>query len=120
MLRGRTLIITEKGYMGLAPWHVKEGFKLAILLGCSVPVLLEDISQDVAKQRRRECFRKRNVGTGEKRKINASLRGTMAGLYARGDCYVQGWMIGKIMKEFGNTSEEAWSNIKKMEKLRIH
>ena len=32
MLKRRTLVITERGYMGLSPWHVKEDFTLAILL----------------------------------------------------------------------------------------
>ncbi|TVY39853.1 Heterokaryon incompatibility protein 6,OR allele [Lachnellula subtilissima] len=40
--RGRALIITENGLMGLAPYYAKEGQKLAILNTCSVPVLLEE------------------------------------------------------------------------------
>lgn len=40
--RGRALIITENGLMGLAPHYAKEGQKLAILNTCSVPVVLEE------------------------------------------------------------------------------
>ncbi|CZR57678.1 uncharacterized protein PAC_07567 [Phialocephala subalpina] len=40
--RGRALIITENGLMGLAPHYVEVGQKLAILSRCSVPVLLEE------------------------------------------------------------------------------
>ncbi len=119
MLKGRTLIITENGYMGLAPWHVKEGFKLAILLGCSVPVLLEDISREDAEERR-EMFFTVDYQKGVVRECNESLRGTKEGLYFRGDCYVQGWMEGAVLKEFGDTTEEAWKSIRKREKLRIH
>ncbi len=38
--KGRTLVITEGGYMGLAPHYVEEGAKIAILSCCSAPVLL--------------------------------------------------------------------------------
>ena len=55
----------------------------------------------------------------EKRKINESLKGTKAGLYFRGDCYIQGWMRGEVPKEFGTTSEEAWKNTRKKKRLRI-
>jgi hypothetical protein len=40
--RGRTLVVTEGGLMGLAPWWVGAGWKLGVLSGCSVPVLLEE------------------------------------------------------------------------------
>jgi hypothetical protein len=40
--KGRALIITENGSMGLAPSHVEVGQKLAILSKCSVPVLLQE------------------------------------------------------------------------------
>ena len=39
-IRGRKLIITKSGFMGLAPFWVEAGQKLAVLLGCSMPVLL--------------------------------------------------------------------------------
>ena len=38
--KGRTLIITEDGFMGLAPHYVEEGAKIAILSCCSSPVIL--------------------------------------------------------------------------------
>ncbi|KUJ14923.1 HET-domain-containing protein [Mollisia scopiformis] len=38
--RGRALIITENGLMGLAPENAKPGQRLGILSKCSVPVLL--------------------------------------------------------------------------------
>lgn len=41
--RGRRLIITENGYMGLAPHYVEAGQRLAVLNCCSVPVLLHEI-----------------------------------------------------------------------------
>ncbi|KAK0112373.1 hypothetical protein ONS96_001616 [Cadophora gregata f. sp. sojae] len=37
--KGRCLIITEDGFMGLAPHYVEEGAKLAILSCCSSPVI---------------------------------------------------------------------------------
>jgi hypothetical protein len=36
----RRLIITEKDYVGLAPAETREGDKICVLLGCSVPVVL--------------------------------------------------------------------------------
>ncbi|KAL9621499.1 MAG: hypothetical protein Q9160_004029 [Pyrenula sp. 1 TL-2023] len=95
IIRGRRFIVTKKGYMGLAPWYVRPGFHLAILLGCSVPVVLEEVNPDEAG------------------------RNTEPGLYFRGDCFVQGWMEGEMMREFGETTEEAWENICLREKIRI-
>jgi hypothetical protein len=40
-IKARTLIVTSKGYMGLAPYWAQAGQEVAILMGCSVPVLLE-------------------------------------------------------------------------------
>lgn len=40
-LSGRKLVVTEQGYMGLAPYWVEVGYALAVLLGCSVPVILQ-------------------------------------------------------------------------------
>ncbi|PVH75238.1 hypothetical protein DL98DRAFT_466792 [Cadophora sp. DSE1049] len=38
--KGRCLIITEDGFMGLAPHYVEEGAKIALLSCCSSPVVL--------------------------------------------------------------------------------
>jgi hypothetical protein len=43
MIDNRQLIFTERGYMGFAPLFVETEFEVAILLGCSVLVLLERI-----------------------------------------------------------------------------
>lgn len=40
--RGRSLMITEEGLMGLVPHYAEAGQKLAILSKCSVPVLLQE------------------------------------------------------------------------------
>jgi hypothetical protein len=42
MTRGRRLIVTREGYMGLAPHYVEKGQKPAILNGCTAPVLLQE------------------------------------------------------------------------------
>ncbi|PQE31850.1 hypothetical protein CJF32_00005154 [Rutstroemia sp. NJR-2017a WRK4] len=42
--KGRRLIVTEKGYIGLAPHWVKEQQSVAILSNCSTPVLLDEQS----------------------------------------------------------------------------
>lgn len=39
----RTLFITESGDFGLGPWNTRPGDRLAILLGCDVPVVLRNI-----------------------------------------------------------------------------
>ena len=65
----RTLITTEKGYIGLAPETVRQGDTLAILFGCSVPMIL-----------RRE------------------LEGSEDGAWrVVGECYVHGLMDGEAM-----------------------
>lgn len=98
ILKGRKFIITEKGFMGLAPWYVRPGFKLAILLGCSVPVMLEELSED-------------KVGEGE-----------LPGLYFRGDCFVQAWMEGQMLEEWGGggSVQELWAKVMKEERIRIN
>jgi len=85
--RGRRLIITEEGRMGLAPYYVEKGGKLAILSGCSSPVLLHENSD------------------GTYRFV--------------GSCFVQGWMKGEMLEQFGETEEEAWEAIDERGRLRI-
>ena len=41
MIPHRRLIITKRGFIGLAVAHVEVGTDACILLGCSIPVLLE-------------------------------------------------------------------------------
>jgi hypothetical protein len=41
-IRGRKLVVTKNGHMGLAPFWVEKGDKLAILFGCSLPVVMTD------------------------------------------------------------------------------
>lgn len=116
MIKGRRLVVTEQGRMGLAPWHVRSGFKLAILLGCSVPVLLEEISQHLAEELRMGSFS--HTVTNER--CSQSLEDTVPGLYFRGDCYLQDCMEGQLLQPFGSTTEEAWAQIRKLPRLRIH
>lgn len=40
----RTVFITESGGFGLGPWNTRRGDRLAILLGCDVPVVLRSIN----------------------------------------------------------------------------
>lgn len=95
LFKGRRLVITEKGCMGLAPWYVRPGFKLAILLGCSVTVVLEELPEGKARG------------------------GENPGLHFRGDCFVQGWMEGEMLRQFGDTTEAAWEKIRGLERLTI-
>jgi hypothetical protein len=80
-IKARAFIVTEKGYMGLAPYWVETGMGLAILLGCSVPVLLQ------------------------KRKMAYQVRG---------DCFVQGWMMGEMLEPFGVEVEDVVRNVVEM------
>jgi hypothetical protein len=74
--RGRRLIVSENGLMGLAPHYVEIGQCLAVLNGCSVPVLLHE-NED-----------------GTYRFV--------------GSCFVQGWMEGEALNDYGETLDEAW------------
>lgn len=40
----RTVFITESGGFGLGPWNTRPGDRLAILLGCDVPIVLRNIN----------------------------------------------------------------------------
>lgn len=116
--RGRRLIVTEKGYMGLAPWHVREGFSIAILLGCSVPILLEYIDADVAERLRHT---KLVAGTDDDAVcFDVSMKNTVEGWYFRGDCFVQNWMEGQMLRGYGKTTEDVWNKIGELKKLCIH
>ena len=96
LVKGRRFIVTEKGCIGLAPWLAESGFKLAILLGCSVPVVLQEL-------------------------LPEEVRGDEEpGLYFRGDCFAQEWMEGQTMAQFGQTDREGWEIIRAKEKLKIH
>ncbi|WYZ40013.1 hypothetical protein EsH8_IV_000354 [Colletotrichum jinshuiense] len=81
VLRGRSLCITEKGYMALLPTHVTDDISgrpwvLAVLATCSVPVLLQQLS------------------TSENGEITYRFGGT---------CFVQGWMEGEMLMKSGST-----------------
>lgn len=103
-IRGRRLIFTASGYMGLAPWHVQKGYKVAILCGCSVPVLLE----------------RSNISSSGKASSSVSSA-ERTKWYFRGDCFVQGWMEGEMMKRFGQSTEDAWTALSSAEyQLEIH
>ncbi|PMD37702.1 hypothetical protein L207DRAFT_391810, partial [Hyaloscypha variabilis F] len=72
----RKFIITKNGFMGLAPSWVEVGDILAILFGCNVPVLLSKCTEDSTH------------------------------FHLKGDCFVQGWMRGETLDNFGNITDE--------------
>lgn len=48
------------------------------------------------------------------------LEANVDGMYhLRGSCFVQGWMVGEMLKQFGETDEEAWEAINKQGRLKI-
>ena len=56
---GRRLVTTGKGYFGIAPLAVKQDDVIAVLLGCSVPVLLRKVNGQSGEARWRivgECY----------------------------------------------------------------
>jgi heterokaryon incompatibility protein (HET) len=54
--RKRRLLVTERGYVGMAPPRAKKGDLICILLGCSVPVLLRRYSSEGLYQFVGECY----------------------------------------------------------------
>ena len=44
--RTRRFLVTEDRYMGLAPSEAREGDRVAVVYGCSTPVLLRGIGDD--------------------------------------------------------------------------
>ncbi|KAL2065816.1 hypothetical protein VTL71DRAFT_3486 [Oculimacula yallundae] len=87
--RGRVLVITENGFMGLAPSYVQEGAKIALLSCCSSPVLLYESAE----------------GDGTYR--------------FGGSVFVQGLMRGEGLRNFGDMEEEAWDVIEGRGRLKI-
>lgn len=94
--KGRRLVATGSVYMGLAPSYAQKGYKIAILLGCSVPVLLEEV--DVI-----------DIADTNTPNLTSSKSSSVRPVYRlRGDCFVQHWMQGQMMKRYGDTTEKAW------------
>ncbi|EFQ93331.1 hypothetical protein PTT_09326 [Pyrenophora teres f. teres 0-1] len=44
--KARRLMVTERGYVGVAPCRARPGDVVAVLLGCSIPLVLRKASQD--------------------------------------------------------------------------
>jgi hypothetical protein len=89
--KGRRLVVTEKGYIGLAPHWVKEQQSVAILGNCSTPVLLDE-QEDGRYGFVGSCF----------------VQGWMEGEY-----------IGKESEEAGCTVEEFWDMVEMGGQLEI-
>jgi hypothetical protein len=75
-IKGRSFIVTNNEFIGLAPSWVEVGDTLAILFGCNVPVLLRKCTEDSTH------------------------------FHLKGDCFVQGWMRGEILGSFGDLTDE--------------
>jgi hypothetical protein len=92
--RGRRLAITEKGYMALVPWYAGLGMSLAILNACSAPMILE-LCGDSEEGNGKEIWR------------------------SSGSAFVQGWMEGEMLSQYGDTDEKAWTEIDRLGRLII-
>ncbi|KAH8780991.1 heterokaryon incompatibility protein-domain-containing protein [Diaporthe sp. PMI_573] len=78
---GRRLMVTKKGYIGLAPHRCQPGDHVAILAGGAVPFVL----------------RKNGVGRQDNESVNLG-NGSAASYEVIGDAYVHGIMDGEAFK----------------------
>jgi hypothetical protein len=54
--RLRRILVTEKGYIGSAPRTLEEGDIICVLFGCSVPVVLRKVHDEVYFEYVGECY----------------------------------------------------------------
>ncbi|PMD41283.1 HET-domain-containing protein, partial [Hyaloscypha variabilis F] len=79
----RSLMRTKRHHLGLVRDDVRPGFKICILYGCSVPVILEEISKEAYEI------------SAERQKRRIEPRPTYYRLF--GECYVHGMMSGEAI-----------------------
>jgi hypothetical protein len=82
MIINKLFFVTEKGYMGIAPWNVRVDDKIWVLLGSRVPFIL----------------RKAGVKAGDIRIGNQKGMLRNLGYVKLGDCYPHGIMQGEAVK----------------------
>jgi hypothetical protein len=75
-IKGRSFIVMENGFMGLAPTWVEVRDTLAILFGCNMPILSGKCTKDLTH------------------------------FHLKGDCFVQGWMRGEMLEALGDATDE--------------
>lgn len=78
----RRLVVTDRGYVGMAPSHAERGDVICVILGFSVPVVL----------RRRDSTNK----AGEAKQLKKSWTETYEFI---GECYLHGFMDGEVLDE---------------------
>jgi hypothetical protein len=78
----RRLVVTDRGYVGMAPIHVESGDVTCVILGFSVPVVL-----------RRRGLRDK---VGEVKQLIQSETETYEFI---GECYLHGFMNGEALEE---------------------
>ncbi|ROT37151.1 hypothetical protein SODALDRAFT_280002 [Sodiomyces alkalinus F11] len=73
--RGRAVLTTEEGYIGLGPRETRPGDRIVVLLGCDVPLVLRQVRSS------------RSATAGEAGEAVVVV----------GDCYVEGLMTGEAL-----------------------
>ena len=68
---GRVFFTTQRGYMGLAPYGVKPGDEVSVMLGCDIPLML--------------------------RRQSHGLNGPE--FHLLGECFLHGIMFGEVMRD---------------------
>jgi Heterokaryon incompatibility protein (HET) len=52
----RRLITTNEGYLGMAPYRVRKGDKICVLLGCNIPLVLRQRKDESSYEVIGECY----------------------------------------------------------------
>jgi len=56
MQLARRMIVTNDGYIGMAPCGAKKGDVIAVIYGCSIPVLLRELPKKDTYELIGECY----------------------------------------------------------------
>ncbi|EXJ71063.1 uncharacterized protein A1O5_06056 [Cladophialophora psammophila CBS 110553] len=87
VLRGRVLIYTEGGRLGLVPGNLMVGYEVCVILGCSVPVIMAELNY---------------IDDTGAMSSDPSHHGKPSGHHILWcECFIDGMMDGEMIEELG-------------------
>ncbi|KAM7192089.1 Heterokaryon incompatibility protein (HET) domain containing protein [Rhypophila sp. PSN 637] len=110
--RGKRLMVTSTGILGMAPRRARKGDLVCVLLGCNIPLVLRADHQegdvdDVGEEAKEEAAG--NLGREER---ITDMHGSGKKYTVVGEAYVDGYMNGEAIEDVHN-------GVRNLEDLRI-